>query len=1134
MRSYLPIIASLFLVSTPLNPVVALEKTIVAQDIQPYIKDNIAREITVRINSTDNSGSGVIIAKQDNTYLILTNAHVLRDDDTFTVQTHDGIIHQAKLVENGIETDDDLALLTLSSDKVYQPASINSAATPTVRHSVLAVGYSTETGSLVTQKGTIKRVPDRTLKDGYQIGYSSNIIQGMSGGAILNVDGEVIGINGKSAFPIVNTGYVYQDGTKPSPEEIENYRQLSWGIPLNNFLVQVNPDILIAYNLTPPETVSKIETSKLTGWLKDLEAKAKQFTVRIDSSSNNNGSGVIIAKEGNNYTVLTSAHVVCEKVNGTQPCREHTYEVEAPDGNSYPVKTEAIKKEEGVDLAVVKFRSNKLYQVAELANYYPGGRDRVFAAGFPKLGKKEYPQWRFSPGIAIEKERGLLQFAHSLKTDSLNSGNVRGSVAGGYELVYTSITHGGMSGGAILDTDGRVVGIHGLVEGTTAYDQQNSSQSIVQLGLSLGISSKTFLGIAKRLNVNIQQLQIEESQPTELSQEQENSFQDAVLSIGIPQGNAKAEQWLERGNQLWRLERDVEAEQAFDRAIELNPPFVHLAWYGKGLALGGQDKKEESLAALQQANIIQPDFYQALFYQSSLLLESYQLDKALVIIEKAISLQKNKPIFYSQKGLILMELKQYSKAESAFNKAIELNPNSSLYTNRGFLFSKQKKWKLALSDFNYAIQLNPNSFAAYANKGSLYKERGQSDLAEQNYNKALNIESNSAVTYNNRGIFYTEQKKWDLAEADFNQALDIDPDSAQFYTNRGWLYTEQEKWNLAENDYNKALEIDSKYVLAYVNRGINFRKQQNFDLAEANYNRAIEINPRFVLAFQSRGFLYKKQQKFGLAIKNYTKAIEIDPEDIWSYKERGNILRDTGKLELALADYNKALEIDDRDRDVYINRGVLYSIQEQLELALADFNKAIEIDPKLALTYWNRGLIYQKHKKIKLALADFNRAINIDNNYAHAYSARGILYREQKEYELALYDLNKAIHLDSKDVVSYINLGLIFREQNKYELALSNFDKAIELDFQNYTAYFIRGLLYQEQEKWNLAEADFDRAVQLNPSSAEAYTNRGISRLNLGNEASAISDLKQAEQLFTTQNDRVAAQEVGNILKQLQ
>ncbi|MCC0178178.1 tetratricopeptide repeat protein [Waterburya agarophytonicola K14] len=60
-----------------------------------------------------------------------------------------------------------------------------------------------------------------------------------------------------------------------------------------------------------------------------------------------------------------------------------------------------------------------------------------------------------------------------------------------------------------------------------------------------------------------------------------------ISSLGakISEGNTTTEGWLERENILWRLKQYDRSVEAFDRAIELNPEFVHLAYYGKGVAL---------------------------------------------------------------------------------------------------------------------------------------------------------------------------------------------------------------------------------------------------------------------------------------------------------------------------------------------------------------------------------------------------------------------------------------------------------------------------------------------------------------------------------------------------------------------
>ena len=72
---------------------------------------------------------------------------------------------------------------------------------------------------------------------------------------------------------------------------------------------------------------------------------AKNIIVKI-ISPHGNGSGVIYARTGNIYSVVTNQHVVAE---------DGTYQIQTRDGTQHQV----ITKEEiiGLDLAVVQFES---------------------------------------------------------------------------------------------------------------------------------------------------------------------------------------------------------------------------------------------------------------------------------------------------------------------------------------------------------------------------------------------------------------------------------------------------------------------------------------------------------------------------------------------------------------------------------------------------------------------------------------------------------------------------------------------------------------------------------------------------------------------------------------------------------
>ncbi|OCR02960.1 hypothetical protein BCD67_08275 [Oscillatoriales cyanobacterium USR001] len=200
-----------------------------------------ARSITVKVISSGGFlGSGILTYKRDRVYRVLTNDHVLKlGNAPYQVQTSDGKTYEAKKIEPSTSSQgNDLGLLEFNAPDIdYRVAKLGQ--TPAPETHVRAAGFPFSRqgfkDDFVMLPGQVKWVLDKALEGGYKIGYSNEVEKGMSGGPLLNLAGELVGINGVHAHPIWGDPYLFQDGSQPSESERERMSEYSWGIPVETF-----------------------------------------------------------------------------------------------------------------------------------------------------------------------------------------------------------------------------------------------------------------------------------------------------------------------------------------------------------------------------------------------------------------------------------------------------------------------------------------------------------------------------------------------------------------------------------------------------------------------------------------------------------------------------------------------------------------------------------------------------------------------------------------------------------------------------------------------------------------------------------------------------------------------------------
>ena len=149
---------------------------------------------------SESAGSGIIISQNDSELLVVTNNHVVEGSDTLTVTFNDGNSVEAQI--KGTDSARDLAVVAVPLDKIsddtmnaIKVATLGDSDSLKVGEPAIAIGNALGYGQSVTTG--IVTATGRTIDgfDGEYIQTDAAINPGNSGGALLNANGEVIGIN---------------------------------------------------------------------------------------------------------------------------------------------------------------------------------------------------------------------------------------------------------------------------------------------------------------------------------------------------------------------------------------------------------------------------------------------------------------------------------------------------------------------------------------------------------------------------------------------------------------------------------------------------------------------------------------------------------------------------------------------------------------------------------------------------------------------------------------------------------------------------------------------------------------------------------------------------------------------------
>lgn len=201
------------------------------QEVQSFFRGRAFQYESVSL------GSGIIVGENDTELLICSNNHVVEDASELTVSFIDETSYEAQI--KGTDPDNDLAVVAVKLEDIdpdtldqIRIARIGDSDEMRVGEQVVAIGNALGYGQSVTTGIISAKNRSIQVKDYYDVTTYEDLIQtdaaineGNSGGALLNMSGELIGINSAKAASsgVEGMGYAIPiDKAYPILEDLMN------------------------------------------------------------------------------------------------------------------------------------------------------------------------------------------------------------------------------------------------------------------------------------------------------------------------------------------------------------------------------------------------------------------------------------------------------------------------------------------------------------------------------------------------------------------------------------------------------------------------------------------------------------------------------------------------------------------------------------------------------------------------------------------------------------------------------------------------------------------------------------------------------------------------------------------------
>ncbi|MFH0725284.1 MAG: tetratricopeptide repeat protein [Pseudomonadota bacterium] len=469
------------------------------------------------------------------------------------------------------------------------------------------------------------------------------------------------------------------------------------------------------------------------------------------------------------------------------------------------------------------------------------------------------------------------------------------------------------------------------------------------------------------------------------------------------------------------------------------------------------------------------------FMTSRLLAKQGQLDRAIILLQKAIEADPDTVFLRFELAILLISQKDFTGALRVVEEILAKDPeNVDALMLLGRIHQSLERPDEAKKAYERVITVDSKQENTYVLLGKIYMDSGESDKALRVYERLVDHFPESYLGHFFIGKIFAEQGKIEAAEAEFKKTIQLAPglEEPQFELLK--LYEQQGREDKKLSVYEDVLAKDPRNVEMLMELALFYANTGKLDESKVILKQLGQrsLTDRMIVSNIAQKYLEKE---------NYTAAIVViggmlqgvsessDLSYLMGLAMDGNgdknaamtylqnvkpdsrffegaiahiafLYQELGRIHEAIAFIKEIISQVTPTADLLFYLGSFYEEIENYTDSENAFLQGLRLAPENVRILFRLGVLYDKKGDRESAIREMKTVIQLEPNHTNAlnylgytYADMGILLDEAEQLVL------KAIETQPDDGYIIDSLGWVYYKKGLYDRAVSVLEKAVSL-----------------------------------------------------------------------------------------